>query len=59
MLGRWAKKEGINIENYKQKTFEDENYLRLYYEQKILKLNALEKKKEQQKQKQKIVDFEK
>ena len=58
-MGRWAKKEGLTVENYKEKTFEDENYLRLYFQQKIEKFNAIEKKEQERKQRKKIVDFEK
>ena len=51
-LGRWAKKEGLNMENYREKTFEDEGYLRTYFETKIEKLRLKQKKeiKDQKKQ---------
>jgi hypothetical protein len=52
-LGRWAKKEGITVENYKNKIFEDENYLKIYFENKIEKLGAIEKKKKEKELKRK------
>lgn len=53
-LGRWIQKEGLNMENFREKTFEDEGYLRTYFETKIQKLNLKQKKEIRDEKKRKI-----
>ena len=41
-LDCWTEKEGLNVDNFRERTFQDEGFLRVYFEQKIQRLDALE-----------------